>query len=279
MITLSNQKIKMQVALHGAELKSLVVDGKEYMWQADPAFWGRTSPVLFPFVGKLKDDKFQVDDIVYPMSQHGFARDRDFKLILHDDRNLIFSYLSTEDDFKLYPYKFELIIKYTLSENKLGINYEVINRGKNDMYYQIGAHPAFNIEGVDDVILEFPNQKVVKHYFDEGLQTKVEDSELSIVDLSYDLINDNLPCYSRFEDSQMTLIYQGKEYLKFKFDTMEQIAIWSPEHKNAKFVCVEPWKGICSFDSQVDYQLSNKDAMSIVSAGQKNKCGFEIEVC
>lgn len=279
MITLSNQKIKMQVALHGAELKSLVVDGKEYMWQVDPAFWGRTSPVLFPFVGKLKDDKFQVDDIVYPMSQHGFARDRDFKLILQDDRNLIFSYLSTEDDFKLYPYKFELIIKYTLSENKLGINYEVINRGKNDMYYQIGAHPAFNIEDVDDVILEFPNQKVVKHYFDEGLQTKVEDSELSIVDLSYDLINDNLPCYSRFEDSQMTLIYQGKEYLKFKFDTMEQIAIWSPEHKNAKFVCVEPWKGICSFDSQVDYQLSNKDAMSIVSAGQKNKCGFEIEVC
>lgn len=279
MITLSNQKIKIQVALHGAELKSLIADGKEYMWQADPEFWGRTSPVLFPFVGRLKDDKFAVGDIVYPMSQHGFARDREFELISQDESNLIFSYISTEDDFNLYPYKFELLIKYTLVDNKLGINYEVINRGDTDMYYQIGAHPAFNVDNVDDIILEFPTQKAVKHYFDNGLQTKVEDSVLSTIDLSYDVINDNLPCYSKFQDAQMTLNYRGKEYLKFKFDTMDQLAIWSPEHKNAKFVCVEPWKGICSFDTQEGYKLANKDSMSVLPVGKMSKCGFEIEIC
>lgn len=279
MITLSNDKVTAKIALHGAELKSLVANDKEYMWQANPQFWGRTSPVLFPFVGKLKDDQFQVDNTIYPMSQHGFARDREFNLIFQDESNLTFSYISTEGDFKLYPYKFELLIKYNLSGKKLAINYEVVNNSDIDMLYQVGAHPAFNVESVDDIVLEFPTQNVVKHYFEGGLQTKALDNELSNIDLSYDVINENLPCFSDFKESRMTLSYQGEEYLKFKFDSMDQLAIWSPEHKRAKFVCIEPWKGICSFQSQEGYELTSKDSMSVLASGQRSTCGFEMEIC
>ena len=72
---LKNEKVSILVNSHGAELKSLrrLSTGTEYMWKADPQFWGRTSPVLFPFVGSLKEKEYKTKGEVYPMSQHGFA--------------------------------------------------------------------------------------------------------------------------------------------------------------------------------------------------------------
>lgn len=35
------------IASEGAELKSLVIDGREIMWCGDPAYWGKTSPRAF----------------------------------------------------------------------------------------------------------------------------------------------------------------------------------------------------------------------------------------
>ena len=79
---IENELIAIEVEEHGAELKSLVRKntGKEYMWKADPKFWGRTSPVLFPFVGAVKDKQFRTKGQTYTMGQHGFARDMDFTL-------------------------------------------------------------------------------------------------------------------------------------------------------------------------------------------------------
>ena len=102
---LENELIAIEVEEHGAELKSLVRKntGKEYMWKADPKFWGRTSPVLFPFVGAVKDKQFRTKGQTYTMGQHGFARDMDFTLDSQTEDTLWFVLKSNEETMAKYP--------------------------------------------------------------------------------------------------------------------------------------------------------------------------------
>ncbi len=130
----------------GAELVSLKrnSDDREFIWQADPDHWGRHAPILFPFVGKLKNDSYQYQGQTYKMNQHGFARDMEFNLIDQEKEFIRFSFTSIDQTLKVYPFRFELIISYRLEENSLIVACEVKNLESPDLYFSIGAHPAFN---------------------------------------------------------------------------------------------------------------------------------------
>ena len=104
----------------GAELTRIYSKkyNKEILWNGDSSFWGRHSPILFPIVGRLKDNETYIEDKLYNMSQHGFARDMEFEVIEETNRSIIYKLQSNEQSKKFYPYEFELLIKYTLEENK-----------------------------------------------------------------------------------------------------------------------------------------------------------------
>jgi galactose mutarotase-like enzyme len=78
MISISNDRLAVTVNEKGAELQSLQLDGREYLWQADPKFWSKRSPVLFPIVGELRDGKYLFAGKEYELPRHGFARDKTF---------------------------------------------------------------------------------------------------------------------------------------------------------------------------------------------------------
>ena len=145
MKTVSNQELTIRVSEHGAELSSIVANatGKEYLWQADPAFWKRHSPVLFPIVGSVWNTEYRNEGTVYPLSQHGFARDMDFTLIAEAENELRFALESTPDTLRAYPFPFLLEIGYRLEGNKVEVLWRVKNTGDKTMHFQIGAHPAF----------------------------------------------------------------------------------------------------------------------------------------
>ena len=145
MKTVSNQELTIRVSEHGAELSSIVANatGKEYLWQADPAFWKRHSPVLFPIVGSVWKAEYRNEGTVYPLSQHGFARDMDFTLIDEAENELRFALESTPDTLRAYPFPFLLEIGYRLEGNKVEVLWRVKNTGDKTMHFQIGAHPAF----------------------------------------------------------------------------------------------------------------------------------------
>lgn len=145
MVTLSNEKLTIQVAEHGAELSSIVAKatGREYLWQADPVFWKRHSPVLFPIVGSVWNQTYRAEGREFTLSQHGFARDRAFHLVEADDRSTRFLLESDADTFKIYPYHFALEIGYRLNDDQIEVIWKVSNRGDKQMHFQIGAHPAF----------------------------------------------------------------------------------------------------------------------------------------
>ena len=143
METLTNGELTVKVSGHGAELCSIMKEGKEYLWQADPAFWKRHSPVLFPIVGSLWNGKCRFDGQEYAMSQHGFARDMDFTLLSLTDNEVRYRLMSDEGTMARYPFPFVLEIGYRLDGNKVTVLWSVTNPGEKEMHFQIGAHPAF----------------------------------------------------------------------------------------------------------------------------------------
>ena len=145
--TIENDKMKCTVDSHGAELRSIVkkADGREVMWNADPAFWNRTSPVLFPFVGGVKDKKYRYAGAEYSIGQHGFARDMEFTLESKATDEIWFVLIENEESLSKYPFKFMLRIGYVLNGSELFVNWEVTNTNDSDMFFAIGAHPAFAV--------------------------------------------------------------------------------------------------------------------------------------
>ena len=142
---LKNSEISIQINSFGAELKSLkkVSTDQEYMWNADPEYWKRTAPVLFPIVGSLNNGKYRYDGKEYSMSQHGFARDMEFELTKQTDDELVFELRSTEDTFAKYPFHFGLEAGYRIDGSNLIVSWKVRNCDNKEMFFCIGGHPAF----------------------------------------------------------------------------------------------------------------------------------------
>ncbi len=253
LVTIKNDLIKAEIDTFGAELKSVIKDDKEYMWNADPAYWKRTSPVLFPFVGGVVGSKYTYENKTYLMSQHGFARDMEFEILSQDETSASFILKSTEETLKKYPFTFDLILSYKLDGNRLTLGWTVKNTNDKTMFYAIGAHPAFNIIVAEDGTmsgnyLKFDTKKqmVVRKFADGLVQNGTylvqpdEDGCLALDGHTFDngvLIMENDQAHSvALADSNK------KPYVTLEFDA-PLFGIWSPEKKNAPFVCLEPWFG------------------------------------
>lgn len=290
MKTLSNDSLTIQVSPQGAELSSIVANAtqKEYLWQADPAFWKRHSPVLFPIVGSLWNNEYHHNGITYHLSQHGFARDKEFELIKETDTELRFKLQESEDTLKLYPFPFYLEIGYRLAGNQIEIIWVVKNTGNEELYFQIGAHPAFYYPDYDE-----NSQKRGFFAFDRtaGLTYKLIQEKGCIGDTEYPLPLDEeglLPLDTHtfdkdalvIEDSQIKRVDllnpDGSSYLTVYF-TAPVVGLWSPPAKNAPFVCIEPWYGRCD---RVNYsgEYKDRDWMQYLQPGETFNASYLVEI-
>ncbi len=243
---LENDILKIAVDTHGAELSSIFnkKENKEMLWQGDPAFWGRRSPVLFPVVGKYKDGKTTYNGKEYFLGQHGFARDSEFTLIEQTNNKLSFELLSNNETLAKYPFKFRLICSFELESNKIIVGWHVENIDNKKIYFSIGAHPAFYCEKSKTMLSMNGNNLKYNLINSDGLYTSPKfdiDNSFVLHDNVFD--NDALIIENSNVD-EITLINNGKKYLTVKFDA-KIFGIWSPAKKNAPFVCIEPWYGRC----------------------------------
>jgi len=288
--SLKNDMTEAKIASKGAELISFKKDGKEYMWQADPAYWGRTAPVLFPFVGGLKDKKYRYQGETYSMGQHGFARDMEFTLVFQTDTKLVLSLEETPETLINYPFSFRLEISYELSGNSLHITWEVTNVDEKPMYFSIGGHPAFNcpMEGKgtqSDYMLRFLKDKKPLEEFrsdaiegglvgEETLEFGLEDGYLPITPDLFE--KDTLILEDGQADSVSLYDPSGKEYVRVEFD-MPLVGIWTPVTKNAPFICLEPWCGRCD-SVNFDGELSDREWGNTLERGKVFSKSYTISI-
>ena len=140
-----SMSLKIEVSNRGAELTSIKFNEKE-MLHDGKKYWDRQSPVLFPTVGRLRDNKTIINNKTYTIPQHGFAKDMEFKLVEETKKSKIYMTKSNEETLKMYPFEFELYVEYITKENTLTVKYKVINRDEKDMLFGIGGHPGFKID-------------------------------------------------------------------------------------------------------------------------------------
>lgn len=285
--TLQSGGLRVTMADAGAELTSIVdiASGKEYLWHGDPAYWGRRSPVLFPIVGSLKNKEYLYNGRTYPMSQHGFARDRDFVMTSHDENSIWFELKSDEKTYDAYPFAFKLEIGYQLTGRTIQVIWKVTNTDKKIMYFSIGGHPAFmcpiDQQGKQtDYYLIFDNKENLTYsklssnglIETEGHILETEDGTLRITEHLFD--EDALVIEGRQAKEVSLAGSDQKPYLTVRFDS-PLFGIWSPAGKQAPFVCIEPWYGRCDKES-FDGSLADREYGNELRPGNTFEASYTI---
>jgi galactose mutarotase-like enzyme len=279
--TIKNSDLTAVIKHTGAELCSLKDHtNKEYIWEGNPTFWGKHSPILFPIVGTLKNNSFSYNGINYQLSRHGFAREMDFELIDKQENSATFSLKSSDETVKKYPFEFELQLIYTLENKSLKIEYKVINNGKSKMPFSIGAHPAFALPGnFENYSLEFQKEEPLEFYLlEDGLISNTTDKvklNKNQLDLNYKLFENDALVFKKIISKSLTILENSNPLLKVNYEDFPDLGIWTPP--NAPFICIEPWFGYSDTVNQFD-NLFEKEGIQILNPNETFNSKFSIEI-
>ncbi len=250
---ISTEKINAVIDSFGAELHSLMLGGTEYLWQAEPTVWKRHAPVLFPFICNTDSKKYYYDGKEYSLSNHGFARDSEFEFVSSTATEAELVLKSTAATKEIYPFDFNLFVKYTVSDNKLTVTYTVKNTDNKDIYFFIGGHPAFRIplnsdEKFSDYYVEYEvNENLVQDF--NGKSTVILDNA-NTVKLTHELFANDVFMKDSPNSSWVALANAEGRKVKLNYDKNGCIAVWSSYFadneltEKAEFVCLEPWSSV-----------------------------------
>jgi galactose mutarotase-like enzyme len=279
-IPISNTKISASINTLGAELISLNKDDFNYIWEVDENFWNKTSPVLFPIVGSLKNNEYYIDGNKYSLNRHGFARDCEFKLIEQKETSALFCLQSNEKTFKNFPFHFELFIDYEIKDSELIISYKVVNCSDVEMPFNIGAHPAFNLQySTNEYSLEFNALESFKtHQLDNGLFTGYNEelkSNQNVLIISESYFEKDTLIFKNIESSSVKLKHLNKDYLKMSFNNFPHLGIW--KKLKAPFLCIEPWTGYADYKNSTG-NIFEKESIQVLKPNCFFECSIKIEI-
>lgn len=285
MHTLENEWLKVSVNDWGAELCS-IYDKKaerEVIWTADPAFWNRHAPVLFPFVGKVTGGFYTYDGQKYPMGQHGFARDREFLFVKQDETEICHRLVSDEISKKIYPFDFELEIVHKLEGKCVTVEWKVLNPGTKTLYFSIGGHPGFCVEENVGSRLVFEGQTSLKRVAidpkTEGVDIEHPESivlEDGVYQVKADTFDRDALIFDQEQVKQVSLEKaNGTRLVTLRCSEALSVGIWSPVGKQAPFICLEPWIGRCD-NSGFTGELKDKFDVQSLEAGKSFHTSYEL---
>lgn len=279
--TISNSNLTAQINHFGAELFSLQNrDNKEYIWEGNPEFWGKHSPILFPIVGTLKNNSYHYEGTEYHLSRHGFAREMEFELSTKTESSATFSLTSSEKSHQVYPFDFELQVIYTLDENKLIIAYQIINNNNVVMPFSIGAHPAFALpKPFQEYSLAFEYPENLTSFELENNLISDKTTSIKMIDnkvpLTYSLFEKDALIFKELKSKSITILENKNPLLRVEFNNFPNLGIW--KISNAPFLCIEPWLGY----SDTAYSSGNiieKEGIQLLDAKKSLRRSFSIEI-
>ncbi|MEM8965424.1 MAG: aldose 1-epimerase family protein [Bacteroidota bacterium] len=284
---LENDYLVATFKAEGAELTSVrrKVDNQECIWQADPAVWARHAPILFPIVGRLKGDQYQVNEAVYSMGQHGFARDQSFSLVDQSSTEITFGLTASPETQKVYPFNFVLDIRYTLREDELNVAYQVINRDQAVMPFSIGAHPAFYCPAQqeqqwEEYHLQFEKPETLdRHLLENGLRSGGTErllTDKNVLPLHQKLFELDAIVFKDVKSNWVRIVRQsdGKPMVTVTFTGFPYLGIW--QKVGADFYCIEPWYGIAdATNSSGDFM--EKEGVQQLSPEEQFTTGYQIK--
>ncbi|MGL1891606.1 MAG: aldose 1-epimerase family protein [Spirochaetaceae bacterium] len=289
MITkIQNDKVSIEVNSIGAELWSLKKSGDdlEYLWQGDGTYWTGRSPVLFPNVGAVKGNKMKVDGVEYPLGNHGFPRKAEFELIEGTETKLVYSYKSNDESLKMYPFRFELILSYSLNDKGVSIDYTVKNLDTKEIYFQLGTHPGFNCPldselKFDDYYIEFNKSEDSRRlFFDQDNLTITNKDEDGLngnkMPLKHETFYEGAAIFKDINSNEIALKSdKGSRFVKLSFNKFPALGVW--QKPDAPYICLEPWHGI-SDDDNYTGDFKDKSMIITLDKAKEYNCEMTIEI-
>lgn len=282
---IQNDILSLAVAHLGAEMKSLVSasDQREWLWNGDADFWPRTAPVLFPIVGKLSDNQYYYQGRPYPLSQHGFARDRVFEAVEVKKESIRFLLKADYESHKFYPFDFDLYLSYTLAKNWLWIDYEVVNTDTKEMWFSIGGHPGFALPGWPQTAysLSFEKVDLLQPYaLKSGLIGRKSEDQIPLIHgelpITETLFEHDALVFNQLKSTWIGIQPVGKSpELKVHFEGFPWVGLWAKQ--GAPFVCIEPWFGHADPVGQPG-ELAEKPEVIHLDSGQNFHCRYALEI-
>lgn len=280
-IKLQNSALHAEINLSGAEL--IFFGNKNtgnVLWSKQTTHWNRVAPNLFPIVGRLLHDSFTFQDQSYSLSQHGFARDREFEVIEQNETAVRLRLVSDAESMSIYPFSFVFDVIYSLSESGLTVSYETHNTGKETMHYSVGGHPAFHLEeSLENYYLEFDSavqlerQELSGSYFSGESVYYGVSNHLNLGDELFE--NDAFVLKEPHFLSVSLKHENGETLVEMHCDSWTAVGFWTK--KDAPFLCIEPWWG---WADHVDSsgKLEEKTGIRILNPGEKEALNYELRM-
>lgn len=278
---IENDYLKIGVKSEGAELTSIVSkDSKiEYLWQGYSDVWYGQSPVLFPIIGRVLDDKYYLDGKEYTMPKHGLFRKRTAEFVEATDNTLVFKESADDETLKIYPFDFDVYVIFELIDKSLKVTHKIKNNGNDVMYFSIGGHPGFNCK-IGDYLTFSENETLDTVEIDtECLRTGKTIpvlSENKKIIITKDIFNNDALIFTGMKSKTITLA-SGEHDRKVIFDYSDcsYLGIWAKP--GAPYVCIEPWWGVNdSHERKPD--ISQKDAIIALESGNTYECYWKAEI-
>lgn len=283
-IQLQSEQLAVSINSFGAEMCSVKnPEGLEFIWQANKEIWPRHAPVLFPIVGKLKDNTFVYKTRSYELAQHGFARDSEFELLNATNDSCTFQLVSDKGSKKKYPFDFVFQINYTLVKNKLIVLYTVFNHSSETIFFSVGAHPGFKCplleeESFEDYYLEFDSSDKRVTQINEGLRlSKRKKLELknNHLSLSKTLFNNDALVFENHQIDRLSLCSIRSDHkISLECKNWPYFGIWSKKG-STDFICLEPWFGIADRENS-DKEFTKKEGLMKLETQKDFMCSFSL---
>jgi galactose mutarotase-like enzyme len=279
---LSNSTLSISINSKGAELISIqnIQTKREYIWEGNPDYWGKHSPILFPIVGTLKNNSYRFNGQNYTLPRHGFARDYEFKVISQEPEKVVFSLQENIATLAVYPFNFELQVGYTLIKNELVVSYLIKNNNQITMPFSIGGHPAFALKNAfTDYSLRFEKEENLTSYsLDNDLisdKTAIVPLQQNLLPLSYALFEKDALVFKSMASKQIQLLENNVPILNFKYCDFPHFGLWTKV--GAPFVCLEPWLGYADTIA-ANGNLMEKEGITLLEANSEKEISYSIEI-
>lgn len=287
-LTLENDYLSVNINTKGAELSSLLDkrNGVEHMWMADPKFWPRQAPLLFPCVGESKDGIINIEGVDYPMGRHGFVRHEVFTVVEESAVNVILELRSKASTRVHFPFEFAFRVGFELKETKLIQSFEVVNTDKRNIGFQLGGHPAFSVpfrqeEQFSDYHIQFDTPMTIdRHLLSSNglynLETRRVLTDDDKIDLFYELFNEDALVFKEILSKKVWIqAKKGGKRLQVDYQGFPHLGIWSIP--GANYVCIEPWIG-CADDVNQSKDFWLKDSLVSLRPGENFKADFSVSL-
>ena len=273
-LTMKNSFLTVEITTQGAQIKSVKDNnGTEYIWNADPKYWGKSAPVLFPVCGTLKDDKYIYEGREYTMPAHGFAQKMDYSVREATDTKVRIYITDTDKTREMYPFCFDFEVAFTLDKNSVKAEYIVTNKGTGDMYYSVGCHEAYACpEGVEEYAVEFADEIEPDTYLLDGRifsgETLHVADRCKVLDIKEEFFDLDSLAFKNMGVYSASLVNKKSGCkVRVDFPGFDYFLIW--HEPGSGFLCLEPWKGFPDYTSH-DYDFTKKDGIIRVEQGQKS---------